>query len=81
MLGILCFDQFEPNAFVPDEDHKISPDHLPREMSNSKRRRSSKKRMAEMEEEIPSHGLPGDNVGPPQYDGGSPGSYGDSYGY
>ena len=32
ILGILCLDHFESNAFVPSE-RKIDANHLPREMS------------------------------------------------
>ena len=33
LLGILCLDQFHPDAFMPSNDRKIAPDHLPRELS------------------------------------------------
>ena len=35
-LGILCFDQFDPNAFFPSNSRKISPNHLPQEMSSKR---------------------------------------------
>jgi len=40
LLGLLCLDQFKPNAFVPPNDRKLSPEHLPRELSGKKSSRS-----------------------------------------
>ena len=41
IAGLLCFDQFEPLAFVPDDENKQSPDHLPKVISGRKLQKQS----------------------------------------